>query len=82
MSLNVKDPEAHRLAQVISRETGQTITSAVIEALREKLARLQAEDASSLEADLQAIRKRASKHIRRPYVDHDALLYDENGLPK
>ena len=29
MSLNVKDPEAHRLAQAIAQETGETITRAV-----------------------------------------------------
>jgi antitoxin VapB len=40
MSLNVKDPEAHRLAQAITRETGETITRAVTEALRERYERL------------------------------------------
>jgi antitoxin VapB len=36
MSLNVKDPEAHRPAQAIARETGETMTRAVTEALRER----------------------------------------------
>jgi hypothetical protein len=40
-SLNVKDPEAHRLAQAIAAETGETLTRAVTEALRERYDRLQ-----------------------------------------
>jgi hypothetical protein len=35
-TLNVKDPEAHRLAQAIAEETGETLTRAVTEALRER----------------------------------------------
>ncbi len=34
MSLNIKDPEAHHLAQAIARATGQTMTRVVTEALR------------------------------------------------
>ena len=41
MSLNVKDPEAHRLAQAIAQATGETMTRAVTEALRERYERLQ-----------------------------------------
>ncbi|MGQ8523429.1 type II toxin-antitoxin system VapB family antitoxin, partial [Klebsiella pneumoniae] len=41
MSLNIKDPEAHRLAQAIARETGETMTHAVTEALRDRLARIE-----------------------------------------
>ncbi len=36
MSLNVKDPEAHRLAQAMAQETGETLTRAVTETLRER----------------------------------------------
>src|SRR3546814_13819670 len=39
MSLNVKDPEAHRLAQAIAQPTRQSMTRVVTEALRERLAR-------------------------------------------
>ena len=40
MSLNVKNPEAHRLAQAIAKATGETLTRAVTEALRERYERL------------------------------------------
>jgi hypothetical protein len=40
MALIIKDPEAHCLAQVLAQETGETITHAVNEALRERLKRI------------------------------------------
>jgi antitoxin VapB len=82
MSLNVKDPEAHRLAQAIAKATGETITRAVTEALRERYERLRSRrDKASVE-ELLAIAKRASAQVKRPYLDHAAFLYDERGLPK
>jgi antitoxin VapB len=82
LSLNVKDSEAHRLAQAIAQATGETMTRAVTEALRERYERLQKRDPEALSADIRAIAKRAAAHIKRPYLDHAELLYDEHGLPK
>jgi antitoxin VapB len=82
LSLNVKDPEAHRLAQAIATETGETMTRAVTEALRERYLRLQRRRGKASVEELRAIARRASRHVRRPYVDHAKLLYDEHGLPK
>ena len=82
MTLNVKDPEAHRLAQAIAKATGETITHAVAEALRERYQRLRSRrDKASVE-ELLAIARRASSQVKRPYLDHAAFLYDERGLPK
>ena len=39
MSLNIKHPEADRLARELAEKTGETITEAVINALRDRLAR-------------------------------------------
>ena len=82
MSLNIKDQEAHRLAQAISRTTGETMTHVVREALRERYERLQRRDAEALASDIRAIAKRSAAHIQRPYLDHAELLYDKHGLPK
>ena len=82
MSLNIKDPEAHRLAQAIAQATGETMTRVVKEALRERYERIQKRDPETLAADLRAIAKRAAAHVKRPYLDHAELLYDERGLPK
>ena len=40
MSLNIKNPEAHALAARLATKTGETLTEAVTQALRERLARL------------------------------------------
>ncbi|HTC91676.1 MAG TPA: type II toxin-antitoxin system VapB family antitoxin [Bryobacteraceae bacterium] len=82
MNLNVKDPEAHRLAEAIAQETGETITRAVTEALRERYERLQRRRSKASLDELRAIAGRAAAHVKRPYLDHAELLYDEHGLPK
>jgi antitoxin VapB len=82
MSLNVKDPEAHRLAQAISRATGESMTRVVTEALREHYTKIERRRGKANVQELLTIADRAAVHVRRPYVDHGELLYDENGLPK
>jgi antitoxin VapB len=82
VNLNVKDPEAHRLAEAIAQETGETITRAVTEALRERYERLQRRRSKASLDELRAIAGRAAAHVKRPYLDHAELLYDEHGLPK
>ena len=82
MSLNVKDPEAHRLALAIVEHTGGTLTQAVTDALRERYERVCTRNAEALAADIRAIGGRAAKHIRRPYLDHAEYLYSEHGSPK
>ena len=82
MSLNVKDPEAHRLAQAIAKATGETMTRAVTEALRERYERLQSRRGKATVEELLAIAKGAAAQVKRPYLDHAEFLYDERGLPK
>jgi antitoxin VapB len=82
MSLNIKDPEAHRLAQQIARATGETMTRVVTEALRERLSRLERQSALASVEELLAIAARAASHVKRPYPPHAELLYDEHGLPR
>jgi antitoxin VapB len=82
MSLNVKDPEAHRLAQAIAKATGETLTRAVTEALRERYERLRGRRGKASVEELLAIAKRASAQVKGPYLDHAEFLYDERGLPK
>lgn len=83
MSLNIKDPEAHKLAQELARETGESMTAAVTEAIRERLEsirRRRKRDATL--AAIHAISKRSAELLKGPYIDHAELLYDEHGLPK
>lgn len=80
--LNVKDPEAHRLAQAIAAETGESLTKVVIDSLRERYDTLEKLRHRASLAELMSIARRASRAVRRPYTDHGELLYDEHGLPK
>jgi antitoxin VapB len=82
MSLNIKDPEACRLARAIARATGETTTRLVTEALRERLARIERTQARASVEELLAIADRAAAHVKRPTLDHAELIYDEHGLPK
>lgn len=82
MSLNVKDPEAHRLAHAIAQATGQSMTRVVTDALRDRLARIERRKGKASVDELLAIADRAAAHLKRPYADHAELLYDEHGLPK
>jgi antitoxin VapB len=82
MSLNIKDPEAHRLARAIAQETGETMTGAVTAALRERYQRLQNRRGKACVEELRAIASRAAASVKRPDLDHAALLYDKQGLPK
>lgn len=82
MSLNIKDPEAHRLARAVAKATGESMTRAVTEALRERLEKIERRRQRASVEDLLVIADRVAARIKRPYVDHGSLLYDENGLPK
>ncbi len=82
MSLSIKDPEAHRLAQAISHATGESMTRVVTEALRERLAKIERQKGRASVEELLAIADRAARHVKHPYADHADFLYDENGIPK
>src|SRR5207249_9941761 len=40
MALSIKDPEADRLAREVAKATGESLTTAVVQSLRERLARV------------------------------------------
>ena len=82
MTLNIKDPKAHDLAQALARETGETMTLAVIEALRERLARVQRGRRIASADELLAIGQRCAQGLSGPVIAHGDLLYDEWGLPR
>ena len=84
MGLNIKSGEAHRLAQELAALTGESMTAAVTEALRERLDRLRQERGDRLADRLLAIGKDCAAHLKEPFrsVDHGELLYGEDGLPR
>lgn len=83
MSLNIKDPEAHRLAQELARLTGQSMTRIITDALRERVERLRRREArAEVDELLDIAAQTAALAKHKPYADHAAFLYDEHGLPK
>ncbi|HLG43944.1 MAG TPA: type II toxin-antitoxin system VapB family antitoxin [Nitrospirales bacterium] len=52
MALSIKNPKAEQLAGEVSRETGETMTQAVIHALEERLERLRGRKAGRDLADV------------------------------
>ena len=74
MSLNVKDPEAHRLAEAIAQATGKTLTRVVTEALRESYARIESRRSKAYAEELLAIAKRCAADVKGPYLYHAELL--------
>jgi len=83
MSLNIKSPEAHELAREVADITGESLTTAVKEALRERLERLRGEDVPHLADRLLAIGRDCAPRLPEPYrsADHAELLYADDGLP-
>ena len=84
MSLNIKNDEANRLAHELAALTGESLTTAVTVAVRERLDRLQRSKHEPLSERLLQIGKDCAAHLKEPFrtADHGDLLYDEKGLPK
>jgi antitoxin VapB len=85
MSLNIKNEETDQLARELAALTGETVTAAVTEALRERLEReRRARRRVGLAERLVAIGADCASRLKEPYksIDHGDLLYDEKGLPK
>ena len=84
MGMNIKNPEAQRLAQELAQVTGETLTAAITQALRERLVRLRHEQSLALADRLLAIGNDCASRLKEPFrsVEHGDLLYDEKGLPR
>ena len=84
MSLNIKNDDAHRLAQQLAALTGESMAAAVTQAVRERLERVRRERGAGLADRLLAIGKDCAAHLKEPFrsADHGELLYDERGLPR
>jgi antitoxin VapB len=84
MALSVKDPEADRLAREVASRTGETLTQAIVVALRERLARLRGRPRRRpLRDELREIGRRCAELPTLDERSEDAILgYDERGLPR
>ena len=84
MALNIKNAEAQRLTQELAALTGESLTTAVTEAVRERLDRLRGKRRGGLAQRLLVIGRDCAPRLKEPWrsADHADLLYDERGLPR
>ena len=82
MALRIDSPEADRLAKELTRYTGETVTQAVITALRERLDRERRRQESSLAEQLVRLGEEcAALPVLDGRTPYEILGYDESGLP-
>jgi antitoxin VapB len=83
MPLNIKDPEADRLARELAGETGESLTAAVTAAVRERLERVRGQ--ASAPALIEELTHIALRCASLPQIDDrpeaEILGYDAHGLP-
>jgi len=85
MSLNIKNQETYRLVRELANLTGESMTGAVTEAVRERLERLkEGPDAAGMAERIHAIALDMRARLPADFFDvpHGELLYDEDGLPR
>jgi antitoxin VapB len=82
MALSIKSDEADHLARELAAETGETLTEAVVIALRERLDRQHAKHGGSMRTRLARL---AADVAALPVTDgrtpDDIIGYDGAGLP-
>jgi antitoxin VapB len=83
-ALNIKNEHTYELARKLADITGESLTEAVTQAVRERLARVERPDPAERLRRIQAIAERSAPLFKEPFrsVDHGDLLYDDAGLPK
>ncbi|XDD50584.1 type II toxin-antitoxin system VapB family antitoxin [Leptospira sp. WS92.C1] len=84
MALSIKDPETDLLARKLSNLTGETLTEAITNSLKERLERMEHNLNIHFSLDeIYDLSRRFRERIKQPIssLDHGDELYNENGLP-
>jgi len=84
MGMNIKNPEAHQLAREVAALTGESVTGAVTQSLRERLERLRSEQREGTAAALLTLGRDTARRLspESKGADVDDLLYGPDGLPR
>lgn len=83
MAISIKDPETDRLARELAAVTGENLTDAIREALRERLARHAHRTRRGIGMEVRRVQERVArlKVLDRRSPD-EILGYDKHGLPR
>ena len=84
MMLNIDHPDVDRLARELAATTGESLSDAIVQALRERLAREhRRRQVPRLRDQLRAIRQRcAALPVLDSRSPEEILGYDELGVPR
>jgi antitoxin VapB len=87
MAMNIKNPETEQLARELAELTGESLTAAVTEAVRERLVSVRnaaaRDDPRERAQRILEIGAAIAAALPQPCASrtHGELLYDESGLP-
>jgi antitoxin VapB len=84
MTLSIKNPEADRLARQLAEATGESLTDAVIRALRDRLENIKGRRlAGGLQDEIARMQERIAGLPRLDQrSDEEIVGYDDRGLPR
>lgn len=84
MPISIKNPETEKLAREISRETGESLTDAITNSLRDRLQRLRGRrHAENLVQEVDDILRRVDALPTLDSRSADEILgYDVQGVPR
>lgn len=84
MPLSIKNTETERLARMVARETGETITEAIQRSLQERMDRLRRRrrEKQVSESIAEILRRVDSLPTLDTRPEDEILGYDEHGLPR
>lgn len=84
MALNIKNEETCALVEELAELTGENMTEAITNAVRERLERAKHPQKKRVAERLMEIGRETAPLIKEPWKStlHGDLLYDEKGLPK
>jgi antitoxin VapB len=82
MALSIKNPEADQLARELAAATGETLTDAVLVALRERLDRERQDRRPGIASRLRRLAEDTSSLLVVDRRHPDEIIgYDEDGVP-
>jgi antitoxin VapB len=85
MAINLKNPEAERLVRELVAVTGESLTDAITESVRERLQRERKRRGVDCSRSWERVRAIQQRVRERPLLDprsaDDIVGYDEHGVP-
>lgn len=82
MALSIKSDEADRLARELAARTGESLTEAVVTALRERLVRQRARQGPAMNMRLARLQSDVrALLVIDPRTPDEIMAYDRHGLP-